>query len=80
MQLVSSVTTKGQILIPAPIRSRLNIKPLDRMVFSVYGSKLLAEKATSVEDMFGFVKTNKTLTDYQLEIAIKKATEESLSL
>jgi len=73
------VTTKGQVLIPALIRSKLNIKPFDRVIFNVYGSKLLAEKAASTEDMFGIVKTKRVLTDRQLETAIKKATEESLS-
>ncbi|KKU02628.1 MAG: hypothetical protein UX99_C0007G0042 [Candidatus Amesbacteria bacterium GW2011_GWB1_47_26] len=79
MLLSSTVTTKGQVLIPALIRSKLNIKPFDRVIFNVYGSKLLAEKAASTEDMFGIVKTKRVLTDRQLETAIKKATEESLS-
>jgi len=79
MQLSSTVTTKGQVLIPAPIRSKLNIKPFDRMVFIVYGSKLLAEKAASTEDMLGIVKTKRVLTDRQLETAIKRAAEDGLS-
>lgn len=77
--MTSTVTTKGQVVIPALIRSKLNIKPFDRVVFDVSGSKIVAEKASSTEAMYGFVKTKIRLTDRQLERVINKATEEGMA-
>ena len=79
MQLSSTVTSKGQILIPVLIRNMLNINPFDRVTFSVAGSKIVAEKAATTTAMYGFVKTKQKLSNSQLESAINKATEEGLS-
>ncbi len=79
MQLFSTITSKGQVLIPATIRNKLNMKPSDRVIFNVTGSKLVAEKATSTDEMYGFIKTGKKLSNRQLENAINRATEEGLS-
>lgn len=79
MQMTSTVTSKGQVLIPSAIRDVLNINPFDRVTFSVAGSKIVAEKAATTTDMYGFVKTKHKLTDFQLESAINEATEEELS-
>lgn len=79
MQLSSTITSKGQVLIPATIRNKLKIKPFDRIIFNISGSKLVAEKAASTDDMCGFVKATKKLTDLQLEKAINKASEDGLS-
>jgi len=67
------------VLIPAAIRNKLKMKPLDRVIFNVTGSKIVAEKAASVEDMYGFIKTKIKLSDIQLEKAINEATAEGLS-
>ena len=77
MQMTSTVTSKGQVVIPAVIRNKLNIKPYDRVVFDVLGLKIVAEKASSTEEMCGFVKSKKKLTDRQLERAISEATYDS---
>lgn len=79
MQMTSTVTSKGQVVIPASIRNKLNIKPFDRVIFAVFGSKLIAEKASTTEEMYGFVKSKKRLTDKQLEKVINKATQEGMS-
>lgn len=36
----SSVTNKGQVTIPAPIRARLGLKARDRVVFEVEGNEI----------------------------------------
>lgn len=79
MQMTSTVTSKGQVVIPAPIRKKLNIKPFDRVIFDVLGPKIVAEKASTTEAMYGFVKSRKRLTDKQLEKVINKAMQEGMS-
>ena len=76
--MTSTVTSKGQVVIPAPIRNKLNIKPFDRVTFDVSGQKIIAEKASTTEAMYGFIKSKKKLTDKQLEKVINKATEEGI--
>lgn len=79
MQLSSTITSKGQVLIPAAIRIKLKLKPFDRIIFNVSGTKLMAEKAPTTEQMYGFIKTKRKLTDKQLEDAIEKAVVEGVS-
>lgn len=35
MQMTSSLTQKGQVTIPAPIRQLLKVQPYDRVIFKV---------------------------------------------
>jgi len=79
MQLFSTITSKGQVLIPGPIRKSLNIKTSDRLTFSVIGSKILVEKTASSNKMLGFVKSKIKLSDQELEKAIKDVVEHELS-
>jgi AbrB family looped-hinge helix DNA binding protein len=77
--MTSTVTSKGQVVIPAPIRNKLNIKPFDRVNFDVLGERIIAEKASTTEAMYGFVKPKKRLTNKQMEKAINKAMEAGMS-
>lgn len=70
MAQTSTVTTKGQVLIPGPIRKKLNIKPFDRLTFDIVNNKVFAYKLPSIDEMQGSVKSKIKLTDKQLEDAI----------
>jgi len=80
MQMTSTVTSKGQVVIPATIRNKLNIKPFDRVSFDVLGERIIAEKASTTEEMYGFVKSKKRLTNKQMEKVINKAMEAEMSV
>lgn len=79
MNFVSTVTSKGQILIPVSIRKKLGIKSSDRISFVVSGESFVARKAPDIETMYGFIKTKKKLSDKALEKAIDRATELGMS-
>jgi len=70
MNQVSTVTTKGQVLIPGSFRKKLGIRPSDRLFFDVVNNKVYAYKITSVDAMQGFIKSKVKLTDKQLQEAI----------
>ena len=76
MQLISTVTTKGQVVIPKLIRDELNIKPSDRVLVSRNLNQVIIERTPSVEEMMGFIKTKKRFTDRQLKEAIADAVAE----
>ena len=47
----SAVTSKGQATIPAEIRREANIKPGDKVQFSIEGGRVVIEKVQEVDDV-----------------------------
>lgn len=41
--MVTTITTKGQITIPLPLRKLLSLNPADRLVFTVQNEALVAK-------------------------------------
>lgn len=79
MQLFSTVTSKGQVVIPKPIRDQFQIHPFDRISFGIQNKKVVIDLVPSVASMRGFIKTKIKLTDRQLEKAISKAAEDGFT-
>ncbi len=72
--LASSITSKGQVTLPAAIRKQLNLKAGDRIVFTLEGNKIIAEPVTDdVSSLFGTINTNKTVSLEQMDEVIAKA-------
>ena len=57
----STVTSKGQITIPAEVRRAMGLKPQDRVVFTLLpdGTTVMRAKTKSFRDLSGMLK-NKT--------------------
>ena len=53
--MISTVTSKGQITIPKPIRTFLNIKPSDKIDFSIENGKVILKTITTLKDFRGAV-------------------------
>jgi AbrB family looped-hinge helix DNA binding protein len=51
--LTSTVTSKGQVTIPAKIRRRAGIQPTDRVVFKTDKNSVVIEKIPNVRAVFG---------------------------
>lgn len=69
----STITQKGQVAIPKSIRDYFNIKPSDKIYFEVKNDNIIARRLSSVDEMRGFVKTNKILSKIEYKKKIKKA-------
>ncbi len=78
MQGISTITQKGQVAIPKPIRDQFGLKPKDRIRFSVEGYKIIARPALSVKEMRGFIKTatKKPLSKSEMKRIIQDAVVE----
>jgi AbrB family looped-hinge helix DNA binding protein len=62
----TTLTTKGQVTIPAEIRARLGLKPHDKLVFEVDGDTAKLRKVEStIESMYGSVKPRKRPEDFR---------------
>jgi AbrB family looped-hinge helix DNA binding protein len=70
--MLSTVTTKGQVTIPADIRSRFHIVPNDRVDFIVEGDRIVITPIKSMKDLRGIVPL-KSATDIDTERSVAKA-------
>ncbi|CAH0345806.1 AbrB/MazE/SpoVT family DNA-binding domain-containing protein [Bacillus sp. CECT 9360] len=72
--LSGKVTEKGQVTIPIQVREKLNIRSGDRLAYLIDDQeeeiRIKVIKQTTVEDVFGIFKVDKSLTfDIEREIA-----------
>ena len=56
--MLSTVTSKGQVTIPKPIRDALGIAPNDRVAFIQEGKRVLIQPVGTLKSFRGAVKTN----------------------
>jgi len=86
MTISATVTSKGQITIPKPIRELLDLTKNDLLVFTVQKSKkvTVTPVKTDIMSLYGSLKTNKKYTPLskireklQVELG-KKISQESL--
>jgi antitoxin PrlF len=69
--LSSSVTTKGQVTIPAELRTRFGIHPGDRVGFiEEDGRIVLQRQETAIASVFGLVKAARGVDLEQMNAAI----------
>ena len=70
--MLSTVTTKGQVTIPKPIRDALGIGPNDRVAFIREGDRVLLQPLRTLKAFRGAVKT-KDPVSFSAERAKAKA-------
>lgn len=74
----SSITSKGQVTLPAVIRKQLNLKTGDRIVFTLEGNKIIAEPVSGdISELFGLIKSDRTVSLEEMEAAIAKGASDT---
>lgn len=69
--LSSTITTKGQVTIPAPLRTQLNLHPGDKIDFSAnQGSITIKKHRDDVTAAFGMFSVSHKVTLSEIEQAI----------
>ena len=76
MHGISTLTQKGQVAIPKPIRDYFNLKASDKLIFKVKDNSIVAKPVSTVDQMRGIVKTNKVLTKKEMKKIIRDAVVE----
>lgn len=62
MQLVTTVSQKGQIVIPKRIRDKLNLKASDTLTVGLKGRAIVVRPLPKQEEIFGMFKAKKPIT------------------
>lgn len=52
---ISSISTKGQITVPARMRKQLGIKPHDRVAIDLVENAIVIKRAVNIFDLRGFL-------------------------
>jgi len=81
-EYIRTVTSKGQVTIPAPIRRLLEVGPGDKIVFRVSGGMVELQPITmTLEDTFGAVSPLKRPEDFAAlrETAIEEHVQKVLA-
>ena len=76
--LASSITSKGQVTLPAVIRKQLNLKTGDRIVFTLKGNKIIAEPMSGdISELFGLIKSDRAVSLEEMEAAIAEGASDT---
>ena len=80
---IAKITTKGQITIPAQVRTELNLKPGDRVYFykNEVGQYTLLPKNGSVEQLKGILGTiDRVISTEEMKEAVSVGLAAKMSL
>lgn len=79
MNGISTITQKGQVVVPKPIRELLHLQPSMRVYFEVKNDTVMIKPALSIDQAMGMIKTKKKAIQKDYDQAIKKAIMEKFS-
>ncbi len=66
----SSITTQGQVTLPAEIRKLFGLKPGDKVSFSKQGNEIVVRPAKTFLDLKGTVKAKQFYSDTEMDQSI----------
>ena len=82
MQTTTSLSTKGQIVIPKKVRTQLGLKPNDRIVLTTERDRIIIQKTPQIEDMYGFITPKKDtgVAETEIQRIVRKKVRRKYSL
>ncbi len=54
--MLSTITSKGQVTIPKPLRDQLNLTPHDKVDFSINGDQIILRPVKTLRDLRGCIR------------------------
>lgn len=76
MNGVATITQKGQVVIPQPIRKYLGLEPSDKLYFETENEKIIATPILSVDQAMGMIKAKKYVSKKEQKRMIAKTVRE----
>lgn len=72
MQYITTISQKGQIVVPKEIRDKLNLKPSDSLKVTLGGKNIIVEPLTPLDKFIGMFSVKKPITKKDIKDAYKK--------
>ena len=72
MQSQTTISQKGQIVVPKNIRDYLKIKPTDTLTVNLEGKRIIVEPVSSIDEVYGTFKVNKAVSKKEIKESAKK--------
>ena len=76
MNGIATVTQRGQVVIPLPIRQLLGLKTADKLSFEVEENKIIARPVFSIDEALGMIQTQKKVSKKEFKKAVVEKTVE----
>ena len=76
MNGLSTITQKGQVVIPINLRKALKLSPQKRVSFELKDDAIIIKPVLSIDEAFGMFKSAKKATEEDFDKAIKEAVVE----
>jgi len=70
MQHITTISHKGQIVVPKGIRDQLKIKPSDPLRVTLVNDNIIVKPFSSVNEFLGMFKVKKPITKKDIKTAI----------
>jgi antitoxin PrlF len=77
--MLSNVTTKGQVTIPAEIRTRFHIRPNDRVDFFIDGERIIITPVRTLKQLRGSIATVASSTFFKEREQAKRSVAERVT-
>ncbi|MBU1110933.1 AbrB/MazE/SpoVT family DNA-binding domain-containing protein [Patescibacteria group bacterium] len=74
MRGLSTLTQKGQVVIPKDIRDHFALKPSDKLSFRVLDAKIVAEPVDSTDEVFGMFGSAGGISKAKMKRVIREQT------
>jgi AbrB family looped-hinge helix DNA binding protein len=72
MQYITTISQKGQVVVPKEIRDKLDIKPSDTLQVTTSGKNIILEPTSSVEDHLGMFSVKKPISKKDIKESFNK--------
>lgn len=72
MNGIATITRRGQVVIPQPIRQFFNLKPSDKLFFEIKENKIIARPIISIDEAFGMIKSKRAISKKEYKKLITK--------
>ncbi|OGG19081.1 hypothetical protein A3D78_04350 [Candidatus Gottesmanbacteria bacterium RIFCSPHIGHO2_02_FULL_39_14] len=76
MNGLSTITQKGQVVIPISLRKALKLSPPRRVSFELKGNAIIMKPALSINEAFGMFKTTKRASQADYDKAVEEGVVE----
>ncbi len=71
MSVTTTISSKGQIVVPQAIRQQLGIQPSDTFVVSVQGTTIIVKKVATASNFSGKFPAKKVLSGQEIAKIVK---------